>query len=266
MENNVSLAAVRDAFTTVASYATAYAGFPVVLEKLEVVQGIVFSRLAVDGRELEFNMSVTGDAASVGRVLAMHAAWKAGEVKASLDVPDLWNTWWESCTANDDVWQTWWDGMATARAEKFDPDVIQTKLEEVQDYVLSSVDSDAEFVSALLKLAEVLRDYGERVRVADCGQIIRGMVETALASENGTWFVETEGFIGEGAWRPEAWAEFLEDVESLRSRFGAAKVDDLIVPAVGFDPTNEATWPADGIAATFYGDFLKLFDTADLEA
>lgn len=100
----------------------------------------------------------------------------------------------------------------------------------------------------------------------DCGQIIRGMVETALASENGTWFVETEDFIGEGAWRPEAWAEFLEDVESLRSRFGAAKVDDLIVPAVGFDPTNEATWPADGIAATFYGDFLKLFDTADLEA
>lgn len=43
-------------------------------------------------------------------------------------------------------------------------------------------------------------------------------------------------------------------------------VDNLITVAPGFDPTNEATWPADGIAATFYGDFLKLFDTADLEA
>ncbi len=266
MENNVSIAAVRDVFTTVASYATAHAGFPVVLEKLEVVQGIVFSRLAVDGRELDFNMSVTGDAASVGRVLAMHAAWKASEVKASLDVPGLWNTWWKSCTANDDVWQTWWNGMATACAEKFDPDVIQTKLEEVQDYVLSAVDSDAEFVSALLKLAEVLRDYGERVRPADCGQILRGMVETAIASENGTWFVETEDFVGEGAWRPEAWTEFLEDLETLRIRISKYVVDDLIVPAPGFDPTDEATWPADGIAATFYGDFLKLFDTADLEA
>lgn len=43
-------------------------------------------------------------------------------------------------------------------------------------------------------------------------------------------------------------------------------VDNLIVPASGFDPTDEATWPDDGIAATFYGDFLKLFDVSDLEA
>lgn len=254
MENNVSIAAVRDVFTTVASYATAHAGFPVVLEKLEVVQGIVFSRFAVDGYGLEFNMTLTADAASVARVLATHADWKAGDIKATLDVADLWNTWWDAC-----------NGAAVELAgTSVEP--IEAKLEEVQDYVLSSVDSDAEFVSALLKLAEVLRDYGERVLAADCGQIIRGMVETALASENGTWFVETEDFMGEGAWRPEAWAEFLEDLESLRPRFGAAKVDDLIVPAVGFDPTNEATWPADGIAATFYGDFLKLFNTADLEA
>lgn len=43
-------------------------------------------------------------------------------------------------------------------------------------------------------------------------------------------------------------------------------VDNLIAVASGFDPTDEATWPDDGIAATFYEDFLKLFDTADLEA
>ena len=38
-------------------------------------------------------------------------------------------------------------------------------------------------------------------------------------------------------------------------------VDNLIVPASGFDTTDAATWPADGLAAPFYGDFLKLFDT-----
>lgn len=53
MENNVSIAAVWDVFTTVASYATAHAGFPVVLEKCGVVHGIEVSRFAVDGYELE---------------------------------------------------------------------------------------------------------------------------------------------------------------------------------------------------------------------
>lgn len=37
-------------------------------------------------------------------------------------------------------------------------------------------------------------------------------------------------------------------------------VDNLIAVVPGFDPPDEATWPADGIAATFYRDFLKLFD------
>ena len=254
MENNVTLAAVRDAFTTVASYATAHAGFPVVLEKLEVLHGFVFTRLAVDGRELEFNTTQTGDAASVARVLAVHTGYMAGELSASIDVADLWNTWWTACNGDD------------ARLAGTSVTPVEAKLEEVQDHVLAAVESDAEHIGNLLKLAEVLRDYDERVRPADCGQIIRGMVETALASDNGTWFVEPEDFIGEGAWHPEAWAEFLEDLEALRSRLGADKVDDLIVPAPGFDPTNEATWPADGIAATFYGDFLKLFDTADFEA
>lgn len=254
MENNVTLAAVRDAFTTVASYATAHAGFPVVLEKLEVLHGIVFTRLAVDGRELEFNMTQTGDAASVARVLAMHVGYMAGEISASIDVADLWNTWWTACNGDD------------ARLDGTSVTPVEAKLEEVQDHVLAAVESDAEHIGNLLKLADVLRAYPERVRPAECGQIVQGMVETAVSSENSTWFVETEDFMGEDAWRPEAWAEFLEDLEALRSWFGAAKVDDLIVPAVGFDPTNEATWPADGIAATFYGDFLKLFDTADFEA
>ena len=251
MGNNVTLAAVRGAFTTVASYATAHAGFPVVLEKLEVVQGIVFSRLAVDGYGLEFNMTLTADAASVARVLASHADWKAGDIKATLDVADLWNTWWDAC-----------NGAAVELAgTSVEP--IEAKLEEVQDYVLADVEADAEFVSALFKLAEVLCGYREQVAAvtpAEFGQIMQGMVETALVSENGTWFVETEDFVGEGAWRPEAWTEFLEDLETLRIRISKYVVDDLIVPAPGFDPTDEATWPADGIAATFYGDFLKLFD------
>lgn len=269
MENNVSIAAVRDVFTTVASYATAHAGFPVVLEKLEVVQEIVFSRFAVDGYELEFNMTLTSDAGSVARVLATHANWKANDIKASLDVPDLWCTWWQNCTANDDVFQIWWNDIATGRDEEFEAEAIQVKLEEIQDHVLAAVEADAEFVSALFKLAEVLRGYREQVEAvtpAEFGQIMQGMVETALVSENGTWFVETEDFVGEGAWHPEAWSEFLEDLMELRSRFGADMVDNLIAVVPGFDPTDEATWPADGIAATFYGDFLKLFDVSDLEA
>ena len=87
-----------------------------------------------------------------------------------------------------------------------------------------------------------------------------------MVSENGTWFVETEDFVGEGAWHPEAWSEFLEDLMELRERFGADMVDNLIVPVPGFDPTDEATWPDDGIAATFYRDFLNLFDVSDMEA
>lgn len=257
MENNVSVAAVRDAFTTVASYATAHAGFPVVLEKCGVVQGIVVSRFAVDGYELEFNMTLTSDAGSVARVLAIHADWKAGDIRAGLDVADLWNTWWNVCNGDD------------AELDGTSVELIEAKLEEVQEHVIAGVEADAEFASDLFKLAEVLRGYREHVEAAtpaEFGQIMQGMVETALVSENGTWFVETEDFVGEGAWHPEAWSEFLEDLTELRERFGAAMVDNLIAVVPGFDPTGEATWPADGIAATFYGDFLKLFDTAGLEA
>lgn len=254
MENNVSIAAVWDVFTAVASYATAHAGFPVVLEKCGVVHGIVVSRFAVDGYELEFNMTLTSDAGSVARVLAIHADWKAGDIRARLDVADLWNTWWNVCNGDD------------AELDGTSVELIEAKLEQVQEHVIAGVEADAEFASDLLKLAEVLRTYPDRVKPADCGQIVQGMVETAVNSENGTWFVETEDFVGEGAWRPEAWTEFLEDLETLRIRISKYVVDDLIVPAPGFDPTDEATWPADGIAATFYGDFLKLFDTADLEA
>ncbi len=160
--NNVPIEAVWKAFTTVASYATAHAGFPVVLEKCGVEQGIVVSRFGVDGRDLEFNMTPTADAASVARVLATHADWKANDIKTSLDVPDLWCTWWQNCTANDDVCQTWWNDIATGREEEFEAEAIQVKLEEIQEHVLAAVEADAEFVSALFKLADVLRGYRER--------------------------------------------------------------------------------------------------------
>lgn len=160
--NNVSIEAVWKAFTTVASYATAYAGFPVVLVKCGVEHGIVVSRFAVSGRDLEFNMTPTGDAASVARVLATHAKWKANDIKTSLDVPDLWCTWWQNCTANDDVFQTWWNDIATGRDEEFEAEAIQVKLEEIQEHVLAAVEADAEFASDLLRLADVLRGYLER--------------------------------------------------------------------------------------------------------
>ena len=118
----------------------------------------------------------------------------------------------------------------------------------------------------MLKLAEVLRAYSDRVKLTEFGQIMQGVVETAVVFDDDTWFVEAEDFVGEGAWRPEAWSEFLEDLDALRSLFGADLVDSLIVTVPGFDPTDEATWPDDGIAATFYRDFLNLFDVSDMEA
>ena len=210
----------------------------------------------VDGRELALDTSAENEV-SVAHMLAVEAEWRARDVQRGFNVVNLLTQWWRAEAGYD---------MEDLRDTAFSVEAIGEKLDAVREHVMAAVEADAEHYRNLLKLADVLRAYPDRVLPSECGQIVQGMVETAVGSENSTWFVETEDFVGEDAWRPEAWAEFLEDLESLRSRFGAAKVDDLIVPAVGFDPTNEATWPADGIAATFYGDFLKLFDTADLEA
>ena len=245
----------RDVVERVVAWAAERLPFPVESD-ITVERDEVFVDLKLDGLTM-CGVEAVADANEFAARLARCAERRAVECSTSVDVAALLQQWWRVEAGY---------GMEDFRDASFSVEAVGEKLDAVREHVMAAVESDSEHYRNLLKLAEVLRDYGERVRAADCGQIIRGMVETALASENGTWFVETEDFMGEGAWRPEAWAEFLEDLEALRSRFGADKVDNLIVPVPGFDPTNEATWPDDGIAATFYGDFLKLFDTADLEA
>lgn len=246
----------RSIVERVVSFAAGRVPFEVELRSFTVEHGFMDAVFVVDGRELSFGTTAENEV-SVAHMLAVEAEWRAGDVQRGFNVVNLLTQWWRAEAGYD---------MEDLRDTAFSVEVIGEKLDAVREHVMAAVEADAEHYRNLLKLADVLRAYPERVRPAECGQIVQGMVETAVSSENGTWFVEPEDFMGEGAWRPEAWAEFLEDLEALRSRFGAAKVDDLIVPAVGFDPTNEATWPADGIAATFYGDFLKLFDIADLEA
>lgn len=246
----------RSIVERVVSFAAGRVPFEVELRSFTVEHGFMDAVFVVDGRELSFGTTAENEV-SVAHMLAVEAEWRAGDVQRGFNVVNLLTQWWRAEAGYD---------MEDLRDTAFSVEVIGEKLDAVREHVMAAVEADAEHYRNLLKLADVLRAYPERVRPAECGQIVQGMVETAVSSENGTWFVEPEDFMGEGAWRPEAWAEFLEDLEALRSRFGAAKVDDLIVPAVGFDPTDEATWPADGIAATFYGDFLKLFDTADLEA
>lgn len=246
----------RSIVERVVSFAAGRVPFEVELRSFTVEHGFMDAVFVVDGRELSFGTTAENEV-SVAHMLAVEAEWRAGDVQRGFNVVNLLTQWWRAEAGYD---------MEDLRDTAFSVEAIGEKLDAVHGHVMAAVEADAEHYRNLLKLADVLRAYPERVRPAECGQIVQGMVETAVSSENGTWFVEPEDFIGEGAWRPEAWAEFLEDLEALRSWFGAAKVDDLIVPAVGFDPTNEATWPADGIAATFYGDFLKLFDTADFEA
>lgn len=246
----------RSIVERVVSFAAGRVPFEVELRSFTVEHGFMEAVFVVDGRELALDTSAESEV-SVAHVLAVEAEWRARDVQRGFNVVNLLTQWWRAEAGYD---------MEDLQDTASSVEAIGEKLDAVREHVMAAVESDSEYYRNLLKLADVLRAYPDRVLPSECGQIVQGVVETAVSSENGTWFVETEDFMGEGAWRPEAWAEFLEDLESLRSRFGAAKVDDLIVPAVGFDPTNEATWPADGIAATFYGDFLKLFDTADLEA
>ena len=246
----------RSIVERVVSFAAGRVPFEVELRSFTVEHGFMDAGIVVDGRELALDTSAESEV-SVAHMLAVEAEWRARDVQRGFNVVNLLTQWWRAEAGYD---------MEDLRDTAFNVEAIGEKLDAVREHVMAAVESDSEYYRNLLKLADVLRAYPDRVLPSECGQIVQGMVETAVSSENSTWFVETEDFMGEGAWRPEAWAEFLDDLDALRSRFGAAKVDDLIVPAVGFDPTNEATWPADGIAATFYGDFLKLFDTADLEA
>lgn len=245
----------RSIVERVVSFAAGRVPFGVELRSFAVEYGFMGAVFVVDGRELALDTSAESEV-SVAHMLAVEAEWRARDVQRGFSVGNLLTQWWRAEGGYDE----------DLRDTAFSVEAIGEKLDAVRERVMAAVESDSEYYRNLLKLADVLRAYPDRVKLTEFGQIMQGTVETAVVSENGTWFVETEDFMGEGAWRPEAWAEFLEDLDALRSRFGAAKVDDLIVPAVGFDPTNEATWPADGIAATFYGDFLKLFDTADLEA
>ena len=246
----------RSIVERVVSFAAGRVPFEVELRSFTVEHGFMDAVFVVDGRELALDTSAESEV-SVAHMLAVEAEWRAGDVQRGFNVVNLLTQWWRAEAGYD---------MEDLRYTAFSVEAIGEKLDAVREHVMAAVEADAEHYRNLLKLADVLRAYPERVRPAECGQIVQGMVETAVSSENGTWFVETEDFVGEGAWRPEAWAEFLEDLDGLRSRFGAAKVDNLIAVVQGFDPTDEATWPADGIAATFYGDFLNLFDVSDMEA
>lgn len=246
----------RSIVERVVSFAAGRVPFEVELRSFTVEHGFMDAVFVVDGRELALDTSAESEV-SVAHMLAVEAEWRAGDVQRGFNVVNLLTQWWRAEAGYD---------MEDLRDTAFSVEAIGEKLDAVHEHVMAAVEADAEHYRNLLKLADVLRAYPDRVLPSECGQIVQGMVETAVSSENSTWFVETEDFVGEGAWHPEAWAEFLEDLDALRSRFGADMVDNLIVPVPGFDPTDEATWPDDGIAATFYRDFLKLFDTADLEA
>ena len=247
---------LRAVVERVVSFVAGRVPFEVELRSFTVEHGFMDAVFVVDGRELALDTTAENEV-SVARMLAVEAEWRARDMQREFSVPNLWSQWWKVEAGYD---------MGDLADDAFSVEAIEMKLQAVHEHVMAAVESDSEYYRNLLKLAEVLRAYPDRVKPADCGQIVQGMVETAVVSENGTWFVETGDFVGEGAWHPEAWSEFLEDLTELRARFGADMVDNLIAVAPGFDPTDEATWPADGIAATFYGDFLKLFDTADLEA
>lgn len=246
----------RSIVERVVSFAAGRVPFEVELRSFTVEHGFMDAVFVVDGRELALDTSAESEV-SVARMLAVEAGWYAGDMRREFNVPNLLEQWWRAEAGY---------GMEDFRNASFSVEAVGEKLDAVREHVMATVEADVEHYKNLLKLAEVLRAYPDRVKPTEFGQIMQGMVETAVLSENGTWFVETEDFVGEGAWHPEAWSEFLEDLDALRARFGADLVDNLIVPASGFDPTDEATWPDDDIAATFYGDFLKLFDVSDMEA
>ena len=242
---------LRSIVKRVVSFVAGRVPFDVELRSFTVEDGFMDAVFVVDGRELVLDTTGLNEV-SVARMLAVEAEWRARDIQREFSVSNLWSQWWRVEVGYD---------MGDLADDAFSVEAIEMKLQAVHEHVMAAVESDSEHYKNLLKLAEVLRAYPDRVKPTEFGQIMQGMVETAVLSENGTWFVETGDFVGEGAWHPEAWSEFLEDLDALRSRFGADMVDNLIAVVSGFDPTDEATWPADGIAATFYGDFLKLFAT-----
>lgn len=245
----------RDVVERVVAWVAERLPFPVESD-ITVEKDEVFVDLKLDGLTM-CGVEVVADANEFAARLARCAERRAVECSTSVDVAALLQQWWRVEAGY---------GMDDLRDASFSVEAVGEKLDAVREHVMAAVESDSEYYRNLLKLAEVLRAYSDRVKLTEFGQIMQGMVETAACSENGTWFVETEDFVGEGAWHPEAWSEFLEDLDALRSRFGADLVDNLIAVVPGFDPTDEATWPDDGIAATFYGDFLNLFDVSDMEA
>lgn len=93
------------------------------------------------------------------------------------------------------------------------------------------------------------------------GQIIMGIVDSLLADDGdvATCFVSTTDFdVSDGGW-PGAWDEFMDELSGLRERFGDDVVDLVVDVWDDFNPADEATWPDDEIAATFFDDFTKLF-------
>lgn len=151
-----------EAFGKVMDYVNAELWFPVeakLTTDADDSTGMVNVRLEINGRDTELVSKVVCDSKVVARMLATHVEWRAGDVKASVDVPDLWNTWWASCTANDDVFQSWWNDTMEDRDTEFDDEPIAVMMAEVQKRVLSAVQSDAEFHKNLLWVAEILNRY-----------------------------------------------------------------------------------------------------------
>lgn len=151
---------VEKAFREVVEHVNAELNFSVECSVQSVDEVIVSTVWQIDGRELSFNMRPTSDSRIVARALATHMKYMSGEVKNIIDVPDLWNTWWQNCTANNDIFQTWWNTEATKYGVEFEAEPIQQMLEEVQGHVLAAVESDAEYSNDLLWLAEILERYG----------------------------------------------------------------------------------------------------------
>lgn len=169
----------RSIVERVVSFAAGRVPFEFELRSFTVECEFLIATFVVDGRELEITTTAK-DEWSVAHMLAVEAEWRAGDVQRGFNVVNLLTQWWRAEAGYD---------MEDLRDTAFSVEAIGEKLDAVHEHVMAAVEADAEHYRNLLKLADVLRGYREQVEAvtpAEFGQIMQGMVETAVVSENGT--------------------------------------------------------------------------------
>ena len=98
----------------------------------------------------------------------------------------------------------------------------------------------------------------EKPRAEYFGKIIQDIYQTAISSEEHTWFLEKDRF-EDGEFSQEDLDVLNRDIETLKTDFGIGEDINSIIES--YDHWEDAN----DVVATFYGDFINIFEDREKE-